>query len=182
MVSSTGSIPYHNLILAGYMGVGKVTVGRSIADRLGVPFIDLDTELQLREGMPSSEIRQLFGESRLRTLEDGLCGELSLRRSTVLSVSGPTLLDADNRERLVNSGPILVLTCALNEILRRLHASQGARFHDPKVRSAAIHQVRRERQIHQVVGLATLDTTHLTIEQIVEQATAFWYAQETVTL
>jgi shikimate kinase len=182
MVSSTGSIPYHNLILAGYMGVGKITVGRSIADRLDVPFIDLDTELQLREGMPSSEIRQLFGESRLRTLEDGLCGELSLRRSTVLSVSGPTLLDADNRERLVNSGPVLVLTCALNEILRRLHASQGARFHDPKVRSAAIHQVRRERQIHQVAGLATLDTTHLTIEQIVEQAILFWYEQETVTL
>ncbi len=182
MVSSTGSTPYHNLILAGYMGIGKITVGRNIAERLDVPFIDLDTEIQLREGMASSEIRQLFGESRLRALEVGLCRELALRRSAVISVSGPTLLDADNRERLVTSGPILVLTCALNEILRRLYANQGARFHDPKVRSTAINQVRRERQIHQIAGLATLDTTHLTVEQIVDQAIAFWYEQETVTL
>lgn len=174
--------PYHNLILTGYMGVGKVAVGKAIAGQLGVVFVDLDTELQLREGMPGDEIRQLFGESRLRALENELCGELCLRRSSVLSISGVTLLDEDNYRRLSNSGPILVLTCSLNEILRRLHVNQGARFHDPKVRSAALTQIRREQQIHKIPGLSTLDTTALTADQVAEQAISFWQTQDITNL
>ncbi len=179
-MSLPASTPYHNLILTGYMGLGKIAVGRMIAKQLGVIFIDLETEIQLREEMPPDEIRQLFGESRLRAIEDDLCRELGLRRGAVLSISGPTLLDEGNRTRLMNSGPVLVLTCALNEILRRLHASQGARFHDPKVRSAALNQIRREQQIHQLPDLPTLDTTDLTIEQIAERAITFWREKETV--
>lgn len=179
---STTSTPYHNLILTGYMGVGKINVGRLIAKQIGVAFIDLESEIQTREGTSADEIRQLFGEARIRMLEDTLCREVALHRGAVLSVSGSTLLDQANRERLLNSGPVLVLTCALNEILRRLYASQGARFHDPKVRSAALNLVRREQQIHQLGDLPTLDTTRLSIEQIAEHAITFWYEQETITL
>ncbi len=174
------AIPYHNLILTGHMGVGRNTVGRLIAKQLGVLFIDLETEIQMREKLPGDEIRQLYGESRLHAIESELCRELSLRRGCVLSISGPTLLDEDNRERLMNSGPVLVLTCALNEILRRLYANQGARFHDPKVRSTMIYQVRRERQIAQIAGLPTLDTTSLTVDQVAEHAIAFWKENSTV--
>jgi shikimate kinase len=176
------AVPYHNLILTGHMGMGRNTVGRAIARDLGVLFIDLDTEIQLREKLPPDEIRQLYGEARLHALEGELCRELSLRRGSVLSISGPTLLDEGNRERLLNSGPVLVLTCALNEILRRLYASQGARFHDPKVRATLINQVRRERQIAQVAGLPELDTTELTVEQVAERAIAFWKEKSTVAL
>src|SRR5690349_7417983 len=172
------AIPYHNLILTGQIGVGRVTVGRLIARQFGAVFVDLDTELQLREGMPAEEIRQLFGEQRLRGLEDEVIRELSLRRSAVLSVGGPTLMEPNNRSRLLNSGPILILTCDLNEVLRRLHASQGARFHDPKVRSTALYQIRREQQILQVEGLPTLDTTTLSIEQVAEHASRFWREQD----
>jgi shikimate kinase len=168
------SVPYHNLILTGHIGVGRITVGRAIARLLSVQFIDLDTELQLREGMAPDEIRSYFGESRLRTLEDQLCGELSLRRGSVLSISGPTLLDENNRNRLLNSGPLLILTCALNEILRRLHTAQGARFHDPKVRSASLYQIRRERQIEQMTAIPTLDTTTLSVDEVAEHAIKFW--------
>jgi hypothetical protein len=85
-----------------------------------------------------------------------------------------------NRERLVNSGPVLVLTCSLNEILRRLYASQGARFHDPKVRSAAINQIRRERMINQLIDFPKLDTTMLTVDQVAERAIAFWQEKQGV--
>src|SRR5215470_7044369 len=114
-VEPKSNAPYHNLILTGYMGVGKTQVGRLIARQLGVVFIDLDTEIQMRENMSTDEIRQLFGESRLRTLERDLCREISLRRSSVLSVDGVTLLDEGTRERLSSGGSILVLTCALGE-------------------------------------------------------------------
>ncbi len=168
------AVPYHNLILTGHMGMGRNMVGRIIARQLDVLFIDLDTEIQSREKLPPDEIRQLYGESRLHAIEGELCRELGLRRGCVLSISGPTLLDEGNRERLINSGPVLVLTCALNEILRRLYASQGARFHDPKVRAAMLNQIRRERQIAQVAGLQSLDTTALSVEQVAERAITFW--------
>jgi shikimate kinase len=175
-----GATPYHNLILTGHMGVSRSVVGRIIARRLGVLFVDLDTEIQAREKMPADEIRQLYGEARLHAIEGELCRELGLRRGAVLSISGPTLLDTDNRDRLMNSGPVLVLACALNEILRRLYASQGARFHDPKVRSAALNQIRREWQIRQVPDLPTLDTTRLSVEEVAEQAITFWWEKEIV--
>ena len=168
------SLPYHNLLLTGHIGIGRVTVGRLIARQLGVQFIDLDTEVQLRENMPPEEIRTLFGESRLRAIEDVICREFSLRRGAVLSVSGPTLLEESIRERLLNSGPMLILSCGLNEILRRMHASQGARFHDPKVRSLALYQIRREKQIEQLPAMPRLDTTKLTMEEVAEKAIEFW--------
>src|SRR5258708_16196353 len=174
--------PYHNLILTGQIGVGRVTVGRLIARQFGAVFVDLDTELQLRSGRPADESRQLFGEQRLRGLEDAVISELSLRRSAVLSVGGPTLMEPNNRSRLLNSGPILILTCSLNEILRRLHGSQGARFHDPKVRSTALYQIRREQQIFKIEGLPTLDTTTLSVKQVAEQASNFWREHDILTV
>ncbi len=175
-----GSIPYHNLILTGHMGVSRSMAGRIIARQVSVPFFDLDTEIQNREKLPPDELRQLFGESRLHAVESDLCREFGLRRGTVLSISGPTLLDETNRDRLMNSGPVLVLTCALNEILRRLYASQGARFHDPKARAAALNLIRREWLIRQIPDLPTLDTTALTVEQVAEQAIVFWRQNEIV--
>ncbi len=175
-----GSTPYHNLILTGHLGISRSAVGRVISRQLGVAFFDLDTEIQTHEKMPPDEVRQLFGESRLHAVEAELCREFGLRRGVVLSISGPTLLDQVNRDRLMNSGLVLVLTCALNEILRRLYASQGARFHDPKVRAAALNLIRREWLIRQLPNLPTLDTTMLTVEQVAEQAIAFWRQNEIV--
>jgi shikimate kinase len=175
-----GTTPYHNLILTGHMGIGRNTIGRLIAKQQGVLFVDLDTEIQMREKMTGEELRQFFGEARLHAIEGEICRELGLRRGAVLSISGPTLLDEGNRERLMNSGSVLILTCSLNEILRRLYASQGARFHDPKVRAAALNQVRRERLIHQVEGLLMLDTTTLTVEQVAEHAITFWREREMI--
>jgi shikimate kinase len=176
----SGATPYHNLILTGYMGGRKLNVVRLVAQQAGVPFVDLETEIQLREGSTPDDIRQLFGESRLRSIENTLCREFALQRGAVVSVNGPALLDITNRERLVASGPILVLTCALNEVLRRLYVSQGARFHDPKVRAAALNHIRREQQVLQIRELPTLDTTYLSLEQVADKAIEFWFQQETL--
>jgi shikimate kinase len=178
----TLQIPYHNLILTGFIGINRMQIGRMIANHIGVPFVDVQAEVEVREGATTDEIRQLFGEQRLRTLENEVCRELALRRSSVLSISGVTLLDIENRQRLLNGGMILVLKCTLNEVLRRLHASQGARFHDPKVRSAALNQIRREQQVLQLTDLPMLDTTTLSTEDTAARAIDFWYEQETITV
>jgi shikimate kinase len=172
-----GRTPYRNLILTGTIGVGKTGAGRRIAAKLeGATFIDMEIEIQNREGYTPEQIRATFGLSRLRHIESELVQEISLRRSTVIAVSGLTLLDPSNLERLQETGPILCLTTALGEILRRVHVTQGGRFHDPEIRAAIIGRLKREGEVR-LLNLPTLDTSRLTIEEVAERATTFWLAQ-----
>ncbi len=166
-------IPYRNLVLTGYMGVGKTAAGRAIAQELDIEFYDIENEIQLREGQSAEAIRSLFGEARLRTLETEIIREIVLVRSAVIAVNGPTLFDNVNHQRLRDTGPILCLTAALNEILRRLHVVQGARFHNPDARAVALGRLKREMHVLDL-ELPQLDTTGLSIDAVTERTIQFW--------
>jgi shikimate kinase len=168
------SAPYQNLTLTGPMGVGKTTVGRAVAQRLRAEFYDLENEILTREGQSAGEIRELFGEARLKALEATALRDLTLRRHAVLVVSGPAMLDEGNRTRLADSGPILCLTCSLNEILRRLHMARGAWFHNPANRGVLLSRLKREQR---VIGLdlPKLDTSRLSTEETISMVITFWF-------
>ncbi len=169
-------IPHRNLILTGTMGVGKTAVGRSIARELDVTFYDLENEIELREGQSAESIRSLLGEARLRNLEAEVIRELSLVRSSIIAIGGPTLLDATNLEKMRATGPLLCLTAALNEILRRLHVAQGSRFHSPDTRAVALGRLKRESRVLDL-ELPLLDTTGLSVETVTDRAVQFWMEQ-----
>jgi shikimate kinase len=169
-------VPHRNLILTGHMGVGKTAVARTIARQLDVEYYDLETEIEQREGQSAETIRELFGEARLRTLESQMVKELTLVRSAVIAVNGPTLLDAANLDMLHATGPVLCLTATLDEVLRRLHVARGANFHSPDVRSVALGRLKRERKILEI-DLPHLDTTGLSVKIVAERAIQFWMQQ-----
>ncbi len=175
-IKPSSPAPYRNLILAGAMGVGKRDVAAQIAARFAAPLRDLDAEITTREGMSPEQLRVFFGEARLRSVESELCRELALQRGAVISVSASTLLVEANRRRLQESGVVLVLVTALNEVLRRLHVDLGDRFHDPRERALALARLRVEWQVRDLPGLPHLDTTLLTTRRVVEEAVAFWQA------
>ena len=167
------SAPYQNLTLTGAMGVGKTAVGREVARRLSAEFYDLENEILNREGQSAEQIRALFGEARLKTLETETIRDLTLRRHAVIAVSGPALLREENRARLVEAGLVLCLTCALNEILRRLHAARGAWFHNPANRGVMLSRLKRELAVVSL-DLPQLDTTPLSIEETADAVIEFW--------
>src|SRR5271169_2588511 len=85
-------IPAHlkRLVLTGFMGAGKSTIGRLLADRLNWNFLDLDAHLEARTG---STIPQLFaeqGEARFRRLESTALASALARTNTVLALGGGT--------------------------------------------------------------------------------------------
>lgn len=168
--------PYRNLILAGDMGVGKREVAERVAAHFNAPLRDIDAEIAARGGMTPRQIRELFGEARLHSVEAALCRELALQRGAVVSVSASTLLVEANRERLLESGIALVLTTALNEALRRLHVAEPEHFNLPRWRAGVMAQLKREWQVRALPGLAHLETTLLTPEQVAEAAIDFWQA------
>ncbi len=165
--------PYRNLTLTGPMGAGKTSIGRAVARQLGAAFFDLETEILSREGQSADEIRELFGESRLNALEANAIRDLSLHRHAVLVISGPAMLDEANRARLIDTGPVLTLTCAVNEILRRLYVTRGAWFHNPNNRATLISRLKREWRVT-TLDLPRLDTTALTIEEASAAVIEFW--------
>ncbi len=165
--------PYQNLILTGPMGTGKTSVGRAVATRLGARFFDLENEILAREGQSVESIRELFGEARVRALETTVIHDLTLNRSSVLVMTGTALLDETNRARLAESGAILCLTCAVNEILRRQHMARGAWFQSPANRGAILSQLKREWRVT-TLNLPQLDTSQLSLKETIEAVTDYW--------
>ena len=174
MESRRADIPYRNLVLVGHLGAGKSATGRAVARRLGVTVVDIEAEIEAREGRPMQEIRALFGQARARTLETELCRELVLRRSAVIVASGEVALNAANLSTLTANADALCLLCALDEVLRRTHVAMGARFHEPRERARIIARLKREWSLRALPGIPQLDTTGLSIEQVADRAIAYW--------
>lgn len=169
------STPYQNLVVTGPLGVGKTTVGRAVGRALNVKVFDLENEILAREGQSAGQIRELFGEARLKALEAEMIHELTLRRQSILVISGPAVLDDVNRERLLEAGPIICLTCTLNEILRRMHVARGAWFHNPANRAALLSRLKRELRVTALV-MPRVDTSALTVDQTATALTEFWFS------
>ena len=99
-----------NLILTGFMGTGKTTVGRLLADRLELKHLDTDRLIEESAGMPIPKIFGLYGEQYFRLLEAAQIKKLSkTARNCVLSTGGKTLLSKDNRDLLLKTGVIITL-------------------------------------------------------------------------
>jgi shikimate kinase len=101
-------------------GSGKSTVGRHLARRLGVPFIDSDTEIEARLGVPIREWFSQHGEQAFRDVEQDVIEELSTRNDAVLATGGGAVLRPSNRDALHSRTHVLYLRSSPEEIFRRL--------------------------------------------------------------
>ncbi len=113
-----------NIILTGFMGCGKTTVGRLLAAELGRAFIDTDHHITRQQGLSVAQIFAVRGENAFRRLERRLAVELAVPRSLVIATGGRMLLDPVNAGLLARGGTILSLIAAPAEILRRLKADR----------------------------------------------------------
>ena len=176
------SIPHsdRNLILTGFASPNQLTLARRLAERLTMPFVNFEARLEARADLPMIDIRQRFGEARLKTLEAEVVEEMILYRGAIILISGETLMHGDNLDRLSETGIVLCLTATLDAALQRLHLSMGARYHNPAERSMAVGQLRREWAVRKR-GVREFDTTGQTDAEIVEALAALWREQALVT-
>lgn len=171
-------IPYKNLVLTGFLGVGKTTIGRNIVRQLGVDFLDVDEEIELRELMSISKIREVYGDSRLRSLEHEMCSKAALMRRAVVVVPGSALLDSRNYNALTDTGQVVCLSCEFGEALRRLHLANEQHYRDITIRHRMLGRLRREREVVNDTRLLQLDTTHLTIDEETDLLIKLWATGE----
>jgi shikimate kinase len=112
--------PSSNLFLVGPMGAGKSTIGRRLATHFGLPFIDLDEEIERRNGVSVALIFELDGEAGFRSRESRLIEELSCRDGVVLATGGGAVLAETNRRVLHGHGFVLYLSATVAQQLSRL--------------------------------------------------------------
>ena len=129
-----------NIVITGFMGTGKTTVGRLLAQRLGRRFVDMDVLLAERFGKPIAAIFAEEGEEAFRAAEAELCAALAAEQALVIGTGGGALLNEASRAALAASGVLVCLTAEEDEILRRLAAAA-----DRPLLNAAAEDERRSR-------------------------------------
>ncbi len=98
-----------NIILTGFMGTGKTTVGRILAENLGFEFLDLDAYIEERAGMTIPEIFERYGESEFRRMETDAVKSLSDTKNTVIATGGGVVTRAENLPLLKSLGVVCCL-------------------------------------------------------------------------
>jgi len=127
-----------NVVLTGFMGTGKTTVGRVLADRLGFAFVDTDAVIESRHGA----IKSIFverGEEAFRAIERDLAAELAEQSGVVISTGGRMMLDPANVTSLSRNGRVFCLVATPEVILERVIADE-ARIDRPLLSVPDPHQ------------------------------------------
>ena len=109
-----------NIILTGFMGTGKTTVGKMLATRLDREFVDTDRLIESRQGRTIPEIFRESGEAAFRQMEAELAKELGKKDGLIISTGGRFMLDPANVKALSRTGRVFCLVATPQEILTRI--------------------------------------------------------------
>jgi shikimate kinase len=117
--------PHDNLIVTGFMGAGKTTVGQRVAALLKRRFVDADDVIVERAEMSIAQMFATKGEAAFRALEKEVCRDLAAEREIVVATGGGMLVDPENRARMLQSGLVVCLDAAPDVIRARLALGEG---------------------------------------------------------
>ena len=162
------------VVLVGMMGSGKTTVGRSVASRLGVDFVDTDDLVEARAGKSVRDIFASDGEAAFRTLESQVLAEsLKSPVDVVVAAAGGTVLSESNRAALREHADVVVwLDADVSALGER--ASRGAHrpLLDGDVEDRLMALDGERRVLYQSVADVRLDTTGKGIAEVVQEVVA----------
>lgn len=162
------------VVLVGYRGTGKTTVGRIVAESLGWPFLDTDPLIEQRANLPVREIFARFGEAHFRALESAVIADLASTDPAVISVGGGAVLRPENVERLRSNGLVVWLTASAEALHGRIAGDATTASRRPNLTSlTGLDEIRhllasREACYRSAAGLI-LDTEAYSPAQVAEQ-------------
>jgi shikimate kinase len=108
-----------SIVLVGMMGAGKSSIGRRLGSRLGIPFIDADTEIEIAAGMTIPEIFEKHGEPYFRAGEARVIARLLDNGPQVLATGGGSVMDAQTRALIGEKGVSIWLKADIDVLLKR---------------------------------------------------------------
>ena len=160
----------NNLIIIGFSGSGKTSVGRILADRLGWRFVDSDDEIFHEQGMSIAQIFAAHGEDRFRSLERDMISRLCKDSNQVISVGGGTIVDQVNKRVMLDRNYVVRLVASPETILCRLSSTNLSErpmltSSDPLGR---ISRLLADREEHYGAAHLQVDTEDMTPAEVAE--------------
>ena len=158
-----------NIVLVGFMGTGKTTVGRLVAGRLGMSFVDMDQAIEERAGRKISEIFAAEGEPYFRELERDAVKELSAKAGLVIATGGGVVLNHDNISDFSRSGTVVCLIADPRVILDRVsNESHRPLLEGGEKARKILTLLESRRKLYDSIP-NRIDTTSITPAQVAEK-------------
>lgn len=114
----------NRILLTGFMGSGKTTVGPLIADQLGYRFIDLDERVEQAAGRPAADLFHQHGESRFRALETAVLTQALSEEDVVIATGGGALISEGTMQMAKDGGVVIYLKASVKTLTSRLEADK----------------------------------------------------------
>src|SRR5574340_1795539 len=114
----------NNIVLTGFMGTGKTTIGKALSKRLGMRLVDVDEEIESSEKMTINDIFRTRGEGCFREIETAMIKKLSAGRNIIISTGGGAVLKDENMEALRKNGIVFCLVASADTILERTASNE----------------------------------------------------------
>ncbi|HRX86410.1 MAG TPA: shikimate kinase AroL [Phycisphaerae bacterium] len=149
-----------NVVLIGYRGSGKTTVGRLLAEELDAAFIDTDELIAHMAGQTIAEIFAAEGERGFRERESNAIRMATAKPNRVISVGGGAVESADNRKRLRGYGTVVWLEAPASILWKRIQADPASGAQRPNLASGGLAEV--EEVLARRVPLYA-ETAHLVV-------------------
>ncbi|GAW65764.1 shikimate kinase [Geoanaerobacter pelophilus] len=159
----------NNIFLTGFMGCGKTSVGRSLAQRLGWSFVDLDQVIVDRAGLSIKEIFASQGEQAFRALETAALVEVASRPSQVVSTGGGAVIASENRAAMRASGRIVNLTASVETIAARVTGDSERPLLAADASVERISSMLEGRERFYADADLRIDTTGKTVEAVASE-------------
>jgi len=162
-----------HLLLVGFMGAGKSTVGRLVAEELGLPFVDVDDLVQQQDGRTAREIFEEAGESTFRALETSALDSLGTMPPSVVACGGGVVLSDSNRAVLKRLGRVVYLKVTAAETLARVGEDSNRPLLDGASGALAAGKLLESREgLYSAVADVVVDTVDRTPQTVAAQVVA----------
>ena len=160
-----------SVALIGFMGVGKTTVGRRLARRLGYRFVDSDCEIEIQAGRAIRTIFRDEGEIAFRNLESETIAALAAQPSLIISTGGGAILHSANADLLRAHCLVVWLTASPGVILKRVGSAETRPLlNDALDPPARVRQLLETRApLYEAAAHLRVDTTDRKPESVVEE-------------
>jgi len=160
------------IVLIGYRGSGKTSVGRILAPRLGLPFVDTDERIAALTARSIVDLFATIGAAAFRRLETSVIAQLVGQAPAVVSVGGGAVLARANRRRLPRLGLCIWLTAPPEELYRRISADQSSRTTRPALAGGGLEEVRlllaRREPLYAALADHVVPTAGRSVAQVAE--------------
>ena len=159
-----------NLVLIGYRGTGKSTVGKILAERLGRELVSTDAEIIRRARLSVPDIVQRFGWDHFRDLESEVCRHLAGKDGLIIDSGGGSVLRQQNVDCLKKNGVLIWLTATVRTIAERIGGdTQRPSLTGTKSFTEEVEEVLRERQPkYKAAANHMIETDGRSVTEVVE--------------